>query len=89
MRRSDRQALRVIRAHLAALGEPVDDMSDRRLRAAVVAVSGARRDALALTARMQNAAPRQDDAGATVHERPPSPPNPSTMGGRLRPRVPH
>jgi hypothetical protein len=63
MRRSDQQALRKIRAAMAALDEPVDNVSDRRLRAAIVAVSGGHLDAVALTARIFNARVRSEDAG--------------------------
>ena len=59
---------------MAALDEPVDNVSDRRLRAAIVAVSGGHPDAVALTARMLNPHVRSEDAGKV--SAPVAPPRP-------------
>ena len=51
MQRSDEEVLAEIRAAMARLGQPVDDLTDAQMRVRAVALVGNRPDALELIAR--------------------------------------
>jgi hypothetical protein len=61
MRRSERRALDEIRAYLARLGQPVDDLTSDELRARAIKLIGRERRALEAVARALAAPPDDDD----------------------------